>query len=163
MTVAADDDEQMEGIDFDALSAINPNTVGWITVPGTSISYPVVQASDNYWYLRRTFHGARNASGTVFIDYRDASDFSGHVRVYAHNMRDGSMFAPLLEWGGDMFIIHTLDGCILTYTVLSRGAAPVTGDVFSSTAEGVLLVTCVNGQPDVRFVVWARLENEESR
>jgi len=151
--------DDAEGIDFDALLEMNPNTIGWITVPGTQISYPIVQTTDNHTYLYRTFHGMRNASGTIFSDHRDAPDFSGHIRVYGHHMRDGSMFAGLYGWDGDTFIIHTLDGRVLTYTVSWRGIESVTAEIFRSDAEGVLLVTCINDRPEVRLVVWGERKN----
>jgi len=148
------------GIDFDALSAINPRIIGWIEVPDTSISYPVVQGSDNHYYLYHVFSGVRNSSGTVFLDYRDSSDFSGHARLYGHNMRDGTMFAPLLRWPGDSFTIYTVDGLTLTYRVVFRRVVCVADDIWAKRDDGMLLVTCVTGRPDVRLVTWARLESE---
>jgi len=155
--------DDAEGIDFDVLLEMNPDTVGWITVSGTQIDYPIVQTTDNRTYLYRTFHGLRNASGSIFLDYQDSPDFSGHVRVYGQHMRDGSMFAGLYGWNGDTFTIHTLDGRVLTYTVVWRGIESVAAEIFRSDAEGILLVTCINDRPDVRLVVWGQLENEEMR
>lgn len=139
-------------IDFDALRAINPDIVGWIVVPGTEISYPIVQGRDNAHYLRHTFGGRQSASGAIFLDYRDAPDFRGRARIYGHNMRDGSMFAGLRGWDGDRFLIHTPDGT-LEFAVTMRRAVSVCDGMFTSHADGVTLVTCVNGRPDVRFVV----------
>ena len=161
--IAIDETYQVEGIDWDALRAINPGVVGWITVPGTQINYPITQGVDNAHYLYHTFAGVRNSSGAVFLHYRAASDFSGHVQLFAHNMRDGSMFAGLHGWTGDTFRIYTPDGRMLTFAVTKRKVVSVWSDVFLSNAEGTLLVTCVSGRPDVRLVVWSELQNEERR
>ena len=142
--------ENEEGIDFDALRSINPGVVGWIEAPGSRISYPIVQGTDNHHYLHHTFSGTRNSSGAVFLDYRDVPDFSGLARVYAHNMRDGSMFNSLLNWRGDRFIIHTPED-VMEVAVTFRGALPLAEIV--NITDGIVLVTCVNGRPDVRFVV----------
>ena len=161
--IVSDEPYQAEGIDFDALRAINLGVVGWITLPGTNISYPVVQGADNAHYLYHTFAGVRNSSGAVFLHYRAAPDFSGHVQIFGHNMRDGSMFAGLHGWTGDTFRIYTPDGRVLTYAVTKRRAVSVWSDIFLSNADGVLLVTCVISRPDVRLVVWGELQNEERR
>lgn len=152
--------EDEEGIDFDALRAINPGVVGWIEVPGSRISYPIVQGSCNRHYLHHTFSGTRNASGAIFLDYRDqlctihytlsTNDPLSTIRIYGHNMRDGSMFNSLLNWRGDRFIIHTPES-VMEVAVTFRGALPLTEIV--AIDGGVVLVTCVNGRPDVRFVV----------
>ena len=152
------DTAETEGIDFDALRAINPNVVGWIVVPGTQISYPVVQGADNAWYLRHTFSGERNASGAIFMDYRNRADFSDNQTIlHGHNMRDGSMFAPLHGWAGDRFVIHTPDG-VLEFEVFNCQAVPATGEIFQlrDTEDGVRTVTlstCISGSPGLRFVV----------
>lgn len=101
---ATSDDESGSPIDFAALSAINPDIVGWIVVEGTGIDYPVVQGPDNDVYLHRTFSGEQNASGAIFLEYRCTPDFSDkHSIVYGHMMKNGSMFAGLTEYKSQGF------------------------------------------------------------
>jgi len=140
-------------IDWGALRSVNPNVVGWIVVPGTSISYPITQSTDNAHYLRHTFTGVRNASGAIFLDYRDTPTFRGHVRLHGHNMRDGSMFAPLHGWDGDVFFVHTPDG-VLRFEVFNRQTVPATDEIYQlytvdDGAQIVTLSTCVNGRPNL--------------
>ena len=83
-------------VDFDALQAQCPDVVAWLFFPDTPINYPVVQSSDNSYYLRRLLDGSWNSSGTLFMDYRNQPDFSDwNTVIYGHNMNDGSMFAVL--------------------------------------------------------------------
>ena len=63
-------------IDFDKLKSINPDIIGWIYSEGTVIDYPVVQGSDNDYYLRRLLDGSYNIAGTIFMDYKNSSDLS---------------------------------------------------------------------------------------
>lgn len=81
---------------FDSLLAINPDLKGWITIPGTTLSLPVVQGKDNSYYLSHDFYGAKDRHGTIFADCE--ADFDGseqNIVLYGHNMRDGSMFGGL--------------------------------------------------------------------
>ena len=152
---------EMECIGFDALRAMNPDIVGWLTVPNTSISYPIVQGSDNAWYLRHTFLGERNASGAVFLDYRNDRAFRDPNSIlHGHNMRDGSMFAPLHSWAGDTFYIDTPDGRMV-FEVFNRQSVRSNDEVYQlGEADGrwqvVTLSTCINGSPNMRFIVQGR-------
>jgi sortase B len=86
-------------VDFAALRRINPHIVGWLRVSGTNIDYPVVRGEDNETYLNTTFSGERNVSGAVFMDFRNAPDFSdAHTLIYAHRMRNGAMFSDLARY-----------------------------------------------------------------
>lgn len=83
-------------LDFNNLSSINSSTVGWINVPGTSINYPVTQASDNNFYLSHTFDKSYNSAGWIFADFRNKFDGTDkNIIIYGHNRKDSSMFATL--------------------------------------------------------------------
>lgn len=77
----------------------NNDLVGWIKVPDTEINYPVVQGADNEFYLRKSFEKEYQYSGMPFADWQcNVTKPSDNVIIYAHNMRDGSMFAGLLDY-----------------------------------------------------------------
>lgn len=83
-------------VDFNELLKKNPDTVGWIQVKGTNINYPIVQTTDNSYYLTHAFDGSKNEAGWVFMDYRnDAVNFNQNTILYAHSRLTGSMFGSL--------------------------------------------------------------------
>lgn len=86
-------------VDFDVLKSQNSEVAGWLYNKGTPISYPIVQGSDNDYYLTHRFDNVYSSFGTLFIDCRDKANFEGNVTtVYGHNMDNGSMFASLLKY-----------------------------------------------------------------
>lgn len=83
-------------VDFAALQAENPDIIAWLYSEGTPINYPVVQSDDNQYYLRRLTDGSYNTNGTLFMDFRDAADFSGfNTVIYGHRMKSKAMFGTL--------------------------------------------------------------------
>lgn len=92
--------EKMENpINFDELLAINDEIVGWLEVEALDISYPLMQAADNDYYLHRTFRRQDNFAGSVFLDCGNRPDLSNRNNViYGHNMKDGSMFGTLKKF-----------------------------------------------------------------
>lgn len=91
-------------IDFDGLADINPDIVGWIYIDGTNINYPVVQGTDNDYYLKHLFDGTYNRSGCIFLDYRCDADFSDrHSIVYGHHMNNKTMFGGLMNYKDQTF------------------------------------------------------------
>ncbi|MCL2365742.1 MAG: class B sortase [Oscillospiraceae bacterium] len=104
----------------------NPDFIGWIRLEGV-IDYPVVQGRNNVRYLNTTFRGERNSSGAIFMDYRNDAAFNDEVTIiYGHNMRDGSMFAPLHRLRDAVFLeenqyisMVTSDWRILTYRIFA--------------------------------------------
>lgn len=86
-------------IDFEALSAINPDIVGWIRIPDTNVDYPIVQAPDNDKYLHTSFEGENSKAGAIFLDFESDSDLYGLNNViYGHNMKNGSMFKDVVKY-----------------------------------------------------------------
>lgn len=91
-------------VDFDGLIAENSDVVAWLYCPDTLINYPVMQAENNEKYLRTLPDGTWNIAGTLFMDYRNAADFSdSNSIVYGHNMKNDSMFGILPDYNTQEF------------------------------------------------------------
>ena len=86
--------------DLAALQAENSDCVGWLTIPDTTVDYPVVWTpNDPEHYLRRDFYGNHASGGTPFLDGRNQARAEGqNLILYGHNMMDGSMFKPLMNY-----------------------------------------------------------------
>ena len=91
-------EESLPQVDFDALSAVNPDIVGWLYLPDTSVSYPVVQGEDNSYYLKHLFDGTPNSAGCLFLDSRCEALNGKHSVIYGHYMKNGTLFASLEEY-----------------------------------------------------------------
>lgn len=65
---------------FEELQALNPEVIGWVTVDGTHIDYPVTQASDNDKYVNTDAEGKYSLAGSIFLDYRNQKDFTDLIR-----------------------------------------------------------------------------------
>ena len=86
-------------IDFNSLLEKNKDIVGWIYCQDTPINYPVVQAENNDYYLRRDLNGKYLVCGTVFVDYRNAAiGEDNNYILYGHNMKDGTMFSSIAKY-----------------------------------------------------------------
>lgn len=91
-------------VDFNALQKRNPDIVGWLYCPETSINYPVVKSTDNNRYLKRDIDGKYLVCGTLFADYRNGDiGAEGNYIIYGHNMKNGSMFADLIKYKNQSF------------------------------------------------------------
>lgn len=86
-------------IDFEALSEVNPDVIGWIRIPDTNVDYPIVQTDDNDKYLHTSFEGEESIAGTVYLDFESDSDMMGFNNIlYGHNMKNGSMFKDIVKY-----------------------------------------------------------------
>lgn len=91
-------------VDFADLQAAGKDVAAWLYVPGTNISYPVVQGPDNHTYERHDYTGTYAWAGSIFMDYRCASDFSGKSTVlYGHNIKNDTMFSQLSKFRDGTF------------------------------------------------------------
>lgn len=74
----------------------NPETVAWIQVNGTKVNYPVIQHSDNNFYLEHDFYQRQTNNGWIFGDYRDNfENFNNNTIIYGHNLINKTMFGSL--------------------------------------------------------------------
>jgi sortase B len=78
------------------LQAINPDVCAWLTVDGTNIDYPVVRGESNNDYINRDVYREFSLSGSIFLDYRNARDFSDYYSIiYGHHMAGDVMFGEI--------------------------------------------------------------------
>lgn len=89
-------DMPLISVDFNSLIEKNSDTVAWIQVNGTNINYPVVQATDNNYYLYHAYDHSDNQAGWVFMDYRNNPiEFDRNTIIYGHGMNNNTIFGTL--------------------------------------------------------------------
>ncbi len=107
----------LKEIDFDSLQATNPDVVGWLELEGTIIDYPLVQGTDNSYYLTHLLDGTYHRFGTLFLDAGNAGDFTDtNTIIYGHHIKAGDMFCILKYYRNQSyydehpyFILYTPD------------------------------------------------------
>ncbi len=104
-----------------ALSRINPDIYGWITVEGTQIDYPLVQGEDNDFYLDHAYTGVPLPEGSIFVDYRNSPSVADNYNTvfYGHNLTSGGMFHDVTKFAKDEYMadkliyVYTFDGVFI--------------------------------------------------
>ena len=83
---------------YQGLSETNPDFLCWLKVGFTSIDYPVVQTTDNEYYLAHDFNKKYSRFGSIFADYQNSKNITDNRNfiLYGHNMLDNTMFQPLI-------------------------------------------------------------------
>lgn len=132
-------------IDWAYWTSVNPDVVGWIEVPGTSIDGPVVQApaEDPGYYLGHDVYRQPSASGCFYLDAGCAEGLdSPNCIISGHNMADGSQFAPVRGYLDASFaaehraiIVHEPNGTRAFEVVAARtvdGGEPAKRTAFAS-------------------------------
>lgn len=91
--------------EFSKLIELNPETIGWISIPNTNINMAVVKKDDksigNTHYLNHDFYNKYSKSGTLFMDYRNSilrDECSDNLIIYGHNRLDNTMFGDLTKY-----------------------------------------------------------------
>ena len=78
------------------LKKINPDVVGWITVKGTHIDYPVVRGKDNLEYINKNVKGDFSYSGSIFLDSACDEELKDpYLLLYGHHMSGNGMFSDV--------------------------------------------------------------------
>lgn len=91
-----DTDEKKENAFSEAMKEINPDYIAWMTIKGTVIDYPVVQANHNY--LNRDFWGEKSIYGCLSVSSAQVPFRDQNTVIFGHNMKDGSMFSVLKNY-----------------------------------------------------------------
>ena len=103
---------------YGAVYEQNRDFVGWISIDGTNINYPVMLTIDNpNYYLKHGFDKQYSNYGVPYVQENCALDLSDNVVIYGHHMNNGSMFADLCKYESENFYrehttvrFDTLDG-----------------------------------------------------
>ena len=132
----------LAGIDLGALREVNGDVVGWISIPGTIVSYPLIQGKDNRYYLRRNWKKESRNAGCIFLEAevsRDLTDF--HTIIYGHLMTDETMFGILKYyreadyWREHPRIYIVMDDGIYRYDIFAAHETPLTAIVYRLDVE----------------------------
>lgn len=148
-----------------ALITENADCIGWLSIDGTNISYPVMHTpSDPQKYLRRSFYGKYSQSGVPFLDGRCDLQ-STNLIIYGHNMKNGTMFSDLKRYVDRDFLnahrtikFETTDG-VQTFTVaevLKTNTSDAWYDrIAAEDSRQLILSTCYGSGKDGRLLIIA--------
>ena len=124
-------------VDLAQLRQVNPDVLGWISIPGTQLDYPILRGEDNQYYLNHTWQGKRNAAGSVFLECQSSPDLSDFNTIfYGHNMKNGSMFGSLRQYRTQShyqehpYIYIVDDSGVRRYEIFAAFEAEVVGDTY---------------------------------
>ena len=129
--------DALRNMDFSALRQVNEDVLGWILIPNTKISYPLLQGEDNEFYLKHNWNKVRNSTGSIYLECQNSSDLSDfNTILYGHRMSDRSMFGLLKkykepEYWNDHSVVYLTDtsGC-RTYEVFAAFEVGVTQQTY---------------------------------
>lgn len=134
--------EELLAIDLDALRHENEDVIGWIHIPDSKISYPLLQWIDNDFYLEHTWTQSNNASGAIFMEYQNAPDFTDfNTIIYGHNMRNGDMFGTLNQYRNPKhlekhpYIYIVNDEGVLRYDIFAMQSASIKSIIYGLGIE----------------------------
>lgn len=105
----------------------NSDCIGWISIPGTVIDYPVAHSLEvPDYYLHKDLNKNYSFAGTIFADTdSNLETLSNNVVLYGHHMRNGTMFASLSKYDDEKYfnehkeiVFDTIHGR-QTYEVIS--------------------------------------------
>lgn len=148
-----------------ALITENADCIGWLSIDGTNISYPVMHTpSDPQKYLRRNFYGKYSQSGVPFLDGRCDLQ-STNLIIYGHNMKNGTMFADLKKYVDRDFLnahrtvkFETADGVqtfIVTEALKTNTSDAWYDRIAAEDGRQLILSTCYGSGKDGRLLIIA--------
>ena len=89
---------------YRALFDQNSDFVGWISIDGTNINYPVMWTPNNpNYYLKHSFEKEYSDYGVPYIDEACVMGESNNYVIYGHHMKNETMFHDLCNYAGKDF------------------------------------------------------------
>ena len=82
----------------------NADIVGWLEIENTNINYPVLQGTDNSYYMTHNYKKENSRNGSIFLDANyNWNIASNNLLIYGHNLGNGMMFQELLKYEKESF------------------------------------------------------------
>lgn len=90
--------------EYKTLYEKNKRLIGWLKIDDTIIDYPVMQTSDNEYYLDHNFNQEYDKNGSLFLDC-DCNIYprSTNLIIYGHHMKSGQMFGQLQKYAKESY------------------------------------------------------------
>lgn len=153
------DGDGFPSVDWDYWLSVNPDIVGWVTVPGTPVNHPIVQAGqvDPTFYLDHGADGSFSSYGCPYLAWYCAEGGllgSGNAIVFGHHMSDGGMFAAFADFADPAYaaahspvLVQTPDGAKAELSVVAvervdATTATVDEEPLDGLEHMVTFVTC---------------------
>lgn len=139
--------------EYATIYMMNTDLVGWMTIDGTNINYPVMQTPDyKDYYLRRDFNGNYSTAGCLYArEECDVNKPSDNITIYGHKMSNGTMFAALHKYQKKSF---WEENKYITFDTLTEHHTYEIMSVFITTAsigEGFDYHLFVDAYTEARF------------
>lgn len=135
-----EDSAFLAAVDLHSLRQTNADVLGWIHIPGSVISYPLMESHDNSEYLSHTWDGTPNVAGSIFLEQHNSTDFTDfNTIIYGHAMNDGTMFSELHKYQWQdvpeayPYIYIAIDGAVLRYAIFACYEADISSDTYRLT------------------------------
>lgn len=74
------------------------NVIAWLEIEGTDINYPIVQTTDNDYYLNHNYKNEKSSAGAIYFDKDVKINESDNLQIYGHRNKYGLMFEPLIKY-----------------------------------------------------------------
>lgn len=82
----------------------NTDMVGWLSIAGTTVNYPVMQTpNEPNYYLKRNFDKEYSDLGTPYIQENCDLAGSDNLVIYGHHIKGGKMFGALEDYKSQSF------------------------------------------------------------
>ncbi len=82
----------------------NKRLIGWLKIDDTKIDYPVMQTTNNEYFLNHNFNQQSDRNGALFLDKDcDVLEPSTNLIIYGHHMKSGNMFGTLDKYSSEEF------------------------------------------------------------
>lgn len=82
----------------------NKSLIGWLKIADTNIDYPVMQTSNNEYYLDHNLNQKYDKNGSIFMDKDcDVLKPSTNLIIYGHHMKSGKMFGDLNKYSNESY------------------------------------------------------------